>query len=273
MMIKRFNPTISSILFIGLLFLVYRSQAQDTDSLKQKEIKFFSRLLTIDNVKAGRVAAIRDTYNGAVRNVLTDKTLPDQDKRARIDQLIINKNAQLSTLLTATQLNKINGKLSPDSLNRQKQVKYLISKLSISENKARQVNAVIDEYKAKVGGIMNNSNLSEQGRRTQINDLITVKNSKLSAMLAPSQIEIINPVMKPVSINHKPHLQSREMVAAQDTFERKLKLLFANHKLSEQNKHEQIDLILKERNENIVKIRAKQAEAGLKSQTSKPQQP
>ena len=95
-----------SLLIASILF-VSTSYAQSQDSLKQKQIKFFSRVLTVSQDTAKQIAAIMDTYKESVKKVIADATLSEEIKRARIDGLIEEKNKKLELILTPAQQAKI----------------------------------------------------------------------------------------------------------------------------------------------------------------------
>lgn len=99
------------ILFIFLFFIslvsVNNAYAQQQDSLKQRQIRYFSKVLTASQDTAQMVATIMDTYKEGVRKVTADITLTDETRRSKIDDLIAEKNLKLVRLLSHSQLVKI----------------------------------------------------------------------------------------------------------------------------------------------------------------------
>ena len=100
--------------YIFLIFLlisstlsVSNSYAQQQDSLKQKQIKYLSRILTVGQDTAMQVYALMDTYKESVKKVIVDATLTEEVKRVRIDGLIEEKNKKLEFILTPAQQAKI----------------------------------------------------------------------------------------------------------------------------------------------------------------------
>lgn len=96
-----------SSLFFASILSVNTSYAQQQDSLKQKQVKFYSRVLNANQDTAKQVATIMDTYKEGVKKVVADATLSEEVKRARIDGLIEEKNKKFELLLTPAQQAKI----------------------------------------------------------------------------------------------------------------------------------------------------------------------
>jgi len=99
------------ILLISLLFVsalsVNNTYAQKQDSLKQKQIKFYSSVLSAGQDTAKQVATIMDTYKEGVKKVIADVTLSEETRRVKIDELINEKNKKFELLLTPAQQAKI----------------------------------------------------------------------------------------------------------------------------------------------------------------------
>ena len=95
-----------SVLLVSLLS-VNNSYAQHQDSLKQKQIKFYSRVLSASQDTARQVATIMDTYKEGVKKVVADITLTEEVRRVKIDGLIAEKNKKLALLLSPSQQAKI----------------------------------------------------------------------------------------------------------------------------------------------------------------------
>jgi hypothetical protein len=94
-------------LLIASTLSVSNSYAQQQDSLKQKQVKYFSRILTVSQDTAKQVTTIMYTYKEGVKKVVADAALIEEVKRAKIDSLIEEKNKKLELLLTPAQQAKI----------------------------------------------------------------------------------------------------------------------------------------------------------------------
>ncbi|MDP4240346.1 MAG: hypothetical protein Q8904_12840 [Bacteroidota bacterium] len=94
-------------LFFAFMLTMGTAYAQQQDSLKQKQIKFYSRVLTVGQETATQVASIMDTYKEGVKKVVADATLTEDARRAKIDELIDEKNKKFELLLTPAQQAKI----------------------------------------------------------------------------------------------------------------------------------------------------------------------
>ena len=86
---------------------VSTSYAQQQDSLKQKQINYFSRVLNASRDTAKQVTTIMDTYKESAKKVIVDATLSEEAKRVKIDGLIDEKNKKLEMLLSPAQQAKI----------------------------------------------------------------------------------------------------------------------------------------------------------------------
>jgi hypothetical protein len=99
------------ILLISLFFIsilsISDANAQNKDSLDQKQIKFYSKLLTVGQDTAKQVVTIMDTYKEGVKKVVADATLTEEMKRVKIDGLIDEKNKKLGLLLSPSKQGKI----------------------------------------------------------------------------------------------------------------------------------------------------------------------
>ena len=100
--------------YILLIFLFFVSilsisdaYAQKTDSLKQKQIKFYSKALNVGQDTAKLVSNIMDTYKEGVKKIVADATLTEDVKRVKIDDLIDEKNKKIGLLLNPSQQDKI----------------------------------------------------------------------------------------------------------------------------------------------------------------------
>ena len=96
---------------ISLLFALILSfnttYAQQQDSLKQKLIKFYSKMLTTNPDTAKLVATIMDTYKESAKKVIADVTLSEEAKRIKFDGIVEEKNKKLALILSPAQQEKI----------------------------------------------------------------------------------------------------------------------------------------------------------------------
>jgi hypothetical protein len=95
-----------SLLLVSVLS-VNNSYAQQQDNLNQKQIKFYSRVLSASQDTATRVSNIMSTYKEGVKKVVADATLSEEARRVKIDELIAEKNKKLALLLSPAQQAKI----------------------------------------------------------------------------------------------------------------------------------------------------------------------
>jgi hypothetical protein len=95
-----------SLLFASMLS-VNTVYAQQQDSLKQKMINFYSKVLTANTDTAKQVADIIDTYKQSAKKVIADATLSEGAIRIKFDSLIEEKNKKLERLLTPAQQAKV----------------------------------------------------------------------------------------------------------------------------------------------------------------------
>jgi hypothetical protein len=95
-----------SLLFVSLLS-VSNSYAQKQDSLKQKQLQYYTKTLSISHDSSKLVVTIMDSYKESVKKVIADVTLTEEVKRVKIDDLIAEKNKKLELLLTPAQQAKI----------------------------------------------------------------------------------------------------------------------------------------------------------------------
>jgi hypothetical protein len=99
-------------IFLISLFLIAalsfsNSYAQQQDSLKQKQINFLSKTLTTSRDTATLVINIMSAYKENVKKVIADPTLKEDARRAKIDELIADKNKKLALVLNPAQQAKI----------------------------------------------------------------------------------------------------------------------------------------------------------------------
>ena len=97
---------IISLIFI-LILSFSSSYAQQQDSLKQKQIRFYIKVLNTRQDSAKQVALIMDSYKENVKKVIADATLSEGTRRIKIEGLIEDKNKKLGLILSPSQLEKI----------------------------------------------------------------------------------------------------------------------------------------------------------------------
>jgi hypothetical protein len=98
---------IFTLLIITAALCTKPAQAQQTDSLKEARTSWLSKELAVTKAKALQVASILDQYKENAKIAIDDKSLTPETLRAKLDQLIDEKNTKLKQLLTAEQSNKI----------------------------------------------------------------------------------------------------------------------------------------------------------------------
>lgn len=81
----------------------------------------------------------------------------------------------------------------PDSL-KQAHVKYLTKELSVTDAKARQVAAIMDDYKTKAKILEADTRLNQDKLRIKFDALIADKNTKLEKLLTEEQLQKIVPI-------------------------------------------------------------------------------
>ena len=91
----------------ALMLSVSTTYAQQQDSLKQKMIIFYSKVLTTNPDTAMQVASIIDTYKEGAKKVMAEVTLSEEARRIKFDALIEKKNKKLELLLSPAQQAKI----------------------------------------------------------------------------------------------------------------------------------------------------------------------
>jgi len=96
-----------TLIFIGATFFATPTYPQQPDSLKKAQVKYLSKDLSLPESSAAQVVTIMDNYKENAKKVASDKKLTPEGKKVKLDNLIIEKNKQLSLLLTDKQFNKI----------------------------------------------------------------------------------------------------------------------------------------------------------------------
>lgn len=89
-----------------LLCISTASFAQKIDTARKSSIKYFSKELAVPDSTAAKVLVVLTNHKAAIRTVL-EQTADQEKQRKKIDSLVMIKNAQLSTLLTTEQLEKV----------------------------------------------------------------------------------------------------------------------------------------------------------------------
>lgn len=93
-----------AIIGVVLSLSVSVSYGQQSDSTEKQARTYMSRRLKIDTLAAGQVVSIQEAYKTAVRKVIANGSLSDDQKRAEIISLADEKNKKLRKFLTAEQL-------------------------------------------------------------------------------------------------------------------------------------------------------------------------
>jgi hypothetical protein len=83
-------------------------------------------------------------------------------------------------------------KQKQDNLN-QKKIKFNSKVLTVGQDTAKQIAAIMYTYKESVKKVIADATLSEETRRAQIDVLIEEKNKKFERLLTPAQLEKIIP--------------------------------------------------------------------------------
>lgn len=94
-------------LVILITLLTNHAYSQQTDSLKQAHIKYISKNLAISESIAQQVVSILDQYKQEAKAAVNNKSLKDDERKLKLDQLIGDKNSNLQKILTEQQLQKI----------------------------------------------------------------------------------------------------------------------------------------------------------------------
>lgn len=97
----------SIILFASIAFASTAALAQKTDTLTQARISYISKDLAIDKDKATQVIAVMDNYKQKVKTLTAESKLSEVEKRAKFNQLVDEKNANLKKIVSDTQFEKI----------------------------------------------------------------------------------------------------------------------------------------------------------------------
>ena len=94
------------LILIGSMWSV-NTHAQQADSLKQVHINYLSKTLSVSQSKAQQVVSILDQYKQEAKAAVNNKSLKDDERKVKLDQLIDEKNSKLKKILTEQQLQKI----------------------------------------------------------------------------------------------------------------------------------------------------------------------
>ncbi len=93
--------------FILAILFTAHAFSQQADSLKQAHIKYISKDLAISESIAQQVVSILDQYKQEAKAAVNNKSLKDDERKVKLDQLIGDKNSKLKKILTELQLQKI----------------------------------------------------------------------------------------------------------------------------------------------------------------------
>lgn len=94
-------------IFLLTCFLGIKSYAQTADTINSQHVAHLQSQLKTDPATARAVAKIIEAYKSNASQVTADPSIPEAQKRARIDLLINQKNTALKKLLSDAQLRTI----------------------------------------------------------------------------------------------------------------------------------------------------------------------
>ena len=83
------------------------SQTQSEVAQKRGQVNFYRKSLAVDSAKAEQVAQVQESYKKALGLVVADTALNEEGRRAKIGQLIVEKNRRLRLLLNVSQQQKL----------------------------------------------------------------------------------------------------------------------------------------------------------------------
>jgi len=221
-----------------------------------------ARKLKADTAKARQVADILLAYKSAVKAQMQDASLTDAARRAKIEQLIVDKNKQLETVLNPAQMDNIVPLserkravplplITADSANKRKYEAYLGKMLSISDGKAKQVVAILNAYRANARSA--NANGAKQDRILQ---LAALKDKQLSLILTPAQVHKLQPGIMIANTASLPEPNAALIAAVRNDFAKKAHALFADTLLSAPVRNARVAQLVTERNEQIKRLSA-----------------
>ena len=260
--------TYAIILSLSTVFLLAENSFGQQPDNKSTKTKLIESKLGIDTARAAQVFAIQTGYKSALKAVLSNSSLSETDKRAKIDKLIADKNNQLESILTPEQADRFiptteRKRVTPlklnsaDSINRLKYVAFLKKDLAIDDQKARAVETILHNYNQGVTKVVAAGNMSDAQKRNQIEQLKSTKSQQLATILNNEQLDKIiserkiNSAAAQNALHNK--VQSSAEIAIRKDFVLKAKLLFADTLLSKQVKDERLRQLVKDRNDQILK--------------------
>jgi len=245
-----------ALLLLALLHLNARAQTRQ-DTIRQLYVKMISRRFSISEGMASQFLELEHNYKTASTAIMTKKDITEDDRRAQANQLMQQKNAQLSQLLTPEQIIRIVplGEMSrnQDTLTRLNQLRFIVLKLGVDVNKASKVNDVFLAYKQGLKDMYKNTALNTAGQQAAMSELATQRNTRLSALLTPAQMNLLYPAPPKVPIV-RPPLPNQAIMAVVDTFQHRLQRLIAQKNLSGKDRQVQITELFKERTDSIRKV-------------------
>jgi len=108
----KFKNSLQLLIFLMLSGFSFKGYSQQKpDSLKLRQVRqqhfFYRKELQVDSVKAQKVSQIQDNYKAGMHRLMTDTSLNEAGKRAKIKVLMDVKNQQLRLLLSPAQQAKI----------------------------------------------------------------------------------------------------------------------------------------------------------------------
>jgi hypothetical protein len=285
-MTQLYHRSVFKLLMMVLaLFAVTNAKGQQADSIRQRRIKSTSQKLMVEENKSVQIVGIIDNYKAHVKIVMSETGLAENAKRAKIDQLIVTKNNQLRALLTPGQFNKLvptternatpSRRNSADSISKKRYIAYLQKSLAIDENKSKQVIAIIEGYQKAAQGVMASGNISGQLKRTQIDHLIAVKNTSLSAVLNAQQFDKLTQGQGRLMDANAAIVQqvnAKKADSIRNAFAKKARLMLADTLLSQQVKDTRLADMVKDRNDKLLKCWGIGIQTNISGTLKKPSQ-
>lgn len=256
---------ISIIFFLSGICFCIATYGQRAKAPKTSLAGQFAQKLNIDTGKARQVADILLAYKSAIKAQMQDASLTDAAKRAKVEQLIADKNKQLETVLTPTQMDKIvplseRKRVIPvplitaDSANKRKYEAYLSKLLSVNDSKAKQVVAILNAYRTSARSVNANSAYAEAARHSKMIQLAALKDKQLSALLTPAQINKLQPGTVIANTASLPEPNAGQIAAVRNDFAKKAHAIFADTLLSIQVRNARVAQLVNERNQQIKSL-------------------
>jgi len=245
--------------------MVKNHHRSNTDSLNKKNINHSFPILNLDKNTSILVTQINENYKNGIKAIMSNQALSEKAKREKMDALSLTKRKELSKILTPEQLAIVSPGsnkriIKADSLSRKNRASQISKLISTDERTGERVIQVMDDFNEVVTNISNDNHLSLQEKQLKSKQAIARKRTTLLSFLTLNQVNKLVPPensapakgFSAADISKYP-----ETAAVQDTFSYKMKLLLANKNLTEQERRNQIDQLIKERNTSLNKAYGK----------------